>query len=121
WGWERPADEVPEDYFSARWTRTLNFDEGTYRFYVEVDDGARLYLDGTLILDEWQIGSPRTRSVDIPVAAGMHTLQVEYFERTERALIRLWWEQQTEGSGWRGEYFANPDLQDPPVLIRDDA
>jgi hypothetical protein len=38
------------DFFSARWTRTINFAAGTYRFYVTGDDGVRLYNETTLPL-----------------------------------------------------------------------
>lgn len=92
WGLGSPASAIPVDYFSARWSRPLYFTEGVYRFFLEVDDGARLYIDNVPILDEWREGSPRTVFVDFALSEGVHLLQVDYFEFAQRAVIRFWWE-----------------------------
>ncbi len=94
WGTNAPMPELPEDGFSARWRREIYFDEGTYRFFVEVDDGARVFIDGVGVLDEWREGPPRTASVDYRLDAGIHTVQVDYFERAQRAVMRFWWERE---------------------------
>jgi hypothetical protein len=83
---------VPSDSFSARWTRTATFNGATYRFHVRVDDGARLWMDGSVVIDAWQVGGPRELTADYAVAAGSHALRVEYFDATGTALIRVWWE-----------------------------
>ena len=121
WGSGAPASTLPVDQFSARWTRQLSFDAGVYQFFLEVDDGARLFIDDQLVLDEWQAGSQRISSATVPLAAGRHTLRVEYFERTGQALARFWWERQLTFTGWEGRYYSNPDLQGDPALVRDDA
>ncbi|MCB0115088.1 MAG: hypothetical protein KDD84_13395 [Caldilineaceae bacterium] len=92
WGSSSPAPELPEDYFSARWRNDIYFEAGTYRFFVEVDDGARVLIDGVGILGEWREGPPRTAFVDYRLDAGVHNVQVEYFEKAQRAVIRFWWE-----------------------------
>ena len=120
WGEGRPDTSLGVDHFSARWHRTLNFDAGIYRFNIEVDDGFRLYIDNVLILDEWEVGPARTYTVDVPLSAGRHTIQVDYFERTGVALMRFWWERNESFSGWKGEYFGNRDLQGNPALVRDE-
>jgi hypothetical protein len=94
WGEGSPAEGIPVDYFSARWSRSLYFSEGVYRFFLEVDDGARLSIDNVSILDEWRDGSPRVAFVDFALNEGVHLVQVEYFELTQRAVIRFWWERQ---------------------------
>src|SRR5262249_53114463 len=55
---------VGADNFSARWTRTVNFAAGAYRFTVTVDDGARLYIDGLQIIDAWVIQAPTTYTAE---------------------------------------------------------
>jgi hypothetical protein len=43
--------KLSEDFF-ARWTGILRCpDDGLYNFYVESDDGCRLYVDGELVVD----------------------------------------------------------------------
>ena len=121
WGSGSPAPSLPADQFSARWTRQLSFDAGVYQFFLEVDDGARLFIDDQLVLDEWRAGSQRVASATVSLAAGRHSLRVEYFERTGNALARFWWERQLAFTGWEGRYFSNPNLQGDPALVRDDA
>ena len=120
WGEGTADTSLGVDHFSARWHRTLNFDAGIYRFNIEVDDGFRLYIDNILVLDEWEEGAARTYTVDVPLSTGLHTIQVDYFERTGVALMRFWWERNESFSGWKGEYFGNRDLQGNPALVRDE-
>jgi hypothetical protein len=121
WGGNAPAAGLPADGFSVRWTRTLAFDEGLYRFHVLMDDGARLYVDGYLVLDEWRDGARREVTAERKLSAGNHSLRVEYYERTHEALIQVWWEKLTAYPDWRGEYWTNRSLSGNPVLVRNDA
>lgn len=121
WGLASPGAGLPADNFSARWTRSLNFDAGTYRFIFQVDDGVRFYIDDQLVLDEWRDGSLRTQTVERTLTQGIHNLRVDYYERTGKATIHFAWERQEIITGWKGEYYPNPDLLGVPVLVRDDA
>ena len=124
WGGGSPAPQIPPDNFSVRWTRSLQFDAGRYRFTTTTDDGVRLYLDGQLIIDKWRVQSAATYSAERNLSAGQHSLRMEYFEAAGNAVARLSW---TRIDGpppqglWRGEYFANPGLSGPPALVRDDS
>lgn len=119
WGGSAPGPGIPADSFSVRWTRSASFAAGAYRFYVRLDDGARLFVDDALVLDSWQLGSQRTLSVAVTLAAGSHRLRLEYFEDSGDATCTLWWEI-AQISNWRGEYFTNPNLGGSPFVIRDD-
>jgi hypothetical protein len=124
WGLGSPetvAEQIPDDFFSVRWTRSADFAPGLYRFAVEVDDGARLYLDDRLILDEWRAGGVRTITTEQRLEGGSYELRLEFFERTGRALIRLNWEQINATAVWQGVYFANPNLQGAPAFVREDS
>ena len=89
WGNGSPDPRLSADGFSARWTRRLYFDAGLYRFTVRVDDGARVFVDGVLVIDEWRDGSARDVSTDLTLSAGDHDLRVEYYERSGAASIQL--------------------------------
>jgi hypothetical protein len=121
WHQGAPAPGLPTDGFSARWTRTLPFSEGLYRFHAVVDDGIRIYSDGYLLIDGWQDGSLRTITADHKLAAGNHSIRVEYYERSGEALVRVWWEQLSAYPDWRGEYWSNRSLAGSAVLVRNDA
>jgi hypothetical protein len=120
WGTHAPAYRVPADNFSVRWTRTLNFTGGTYRFRVIVDDGARLIIDGNRVIDTWKQGARREVTVDVPLSSGYHTIRVEYFEAGGDASIQVHWDQDVTYPNWKGQYWANAKLDGSPVLVRND-
>ena len=92
WGEGRPAENLPADHFSARWQRRVSFEPGTYRFFLRIDDGARVYLDSQLILDAWEDGADRTVNVDVTLPAGERALQIDYFESSGAARVSFWWQ-----------------------------
>ena len=89
WGGGTPDPLVPADRFSARWTRTKDYAAGTYRFSVTGDDGIRVLVDGTQVIDGWFYQSPTTYTADVPLSQGQHTVVVEYFEYTGGAVARF--------------------------------
>jgi hypothetical protein len=122
WGSGSPAPQIPADNFSVRWTRTLGFLPGTYRLFASTDDGVRIFVDGNLVVDDWRDQElPNTNSGDITLSEGQHTVVVEYYEHGGEAAAHVWWERLGTFSGWRGRYYANPNLRGGPALIRDDA
>ena len=122
WGQGAPAPGLPADNFSVRWLRKQDFDTATYRFYLTVDDGARVWVDGQIVLDEWHDGSVREVYADYPLTRGEHTVQVDYYEHLGGAEIKLRWERLTPLPipDWMGEYWANPSLAGAPALVRND-
>jgi subtilisin len=79
------------DNFSARWTRTINFAPGSYRFTVTADDGVRLYVGGQLIIDKWFGQAPTTYTADVLIPGGSQEIKLEYYERLGGAVARLNW------------------------------
>jgi hypothetical protein len=122
WGTGSPAPgTVNADQFSARWTRYIDFTASNYRFAATADDGIRVWLDGTLIINDWSDHPVRTATAERTVTAGHHLITVEYYENGGLATARLTWEPVTPITNWRGEYFNNISLSGTPVLVRDDA
>lgn len=122
WGAGSPGGAIGVDQFSARWTRYIYVNAGTYRFSATSDDGVRLYLDDVLVIDDWSDHAARTKTADRSLTAGHHLLRVEYYERGGQATIQLTFAAvEPPISGWRGEYFNNTDLSGAPAVVRDDA
>lgn len=141
WGLAAPADGVNSDDFSVRWARTLNFQPGNYRFKVTVDDGARLWVNNALVIDQWRQGSATEFSSDIYLPGGSLPIRLEFVEYQENALVQLTWSLISGGGGtsgdgggteevikeikprtrYVGEYFSNADLSGSPVFVRDDS
>ena len=94
WGYTSPSTKcgINSDFFSVRWTRSVYFDSGTRRFTATTDDGMRLYVDGSLLIDKWFNQAPTTYTADIDLTAGTHTIKVEYYEYDQTAVAKLSWE-----------------------------
>lgn len=123
WGTGSPGPGIPSDHFSARWTVSRQFEAGTYLFLLSVDDGARVWLNGKLILDSWNVGQKRNLKTEIYFETdGLQELQVAYFEKTGQAFIKLEWlkvgGKDDIAGAWTGEYFTNRFLEGEPVLVR---
>jgi hypothetical protein len=121
WGTGSPGPGVYADGFSARWMRYLELAAGTYRFTATSDDGMRVYVDGSLLINEWYDHSARTVSADRALGAGHHLVVVEYYENAVDAVARLSWAPVATINNWRGEYFPNKSLSGAPAMVRDDA
>ncbi|UCC65143.1 MAG: hypothetical protein JSV36_08970 [Anaerolineae bacterium] len=91
WGRNAAAPGLPDDNFSVRWSRQVNFETGIYRFKARADDGIRFYLDGHRILDEWHDSIGDTAYQVELTLTGKHQLVVEYYEHGWDAWVRFWW------------------------------
>ena len=87
WGDLAPIPGMGVNTFSARWTRTMTFNEGVYEFSATSDDGVRIYVDGTLVLDYWIDQGPTLHSTNVQMTAGSHQVVVEYYENTNGATM----------------------------------
>jgi hypothetical protein len=92
WGTGGPGCGLPADGFSARFTRTASFAAGRQRFTARSDDGVRVWVDGTLLLDKWLDQAPTTYTFEVSLTAGSHTVRAEYYENTGGALLQLSWQ-----------------------------
>jgi hypothetical protein len=80
WGYGSPSWQIQPDDFSAQWTQTFYMQGGTWRISLTVDDGAKVFVDGVPVLDEWNVQSARTFIRDVVLPTGNHTFNVQYFE-----------------------------------------
>lgn len=140
WGIGWPTSRVNADNFSVRWTRTLVFNAGTFRFTARADDGIRVFVDNVLIIDEWHAATGATYTRDVTLATGSHALRVEFYEGAGAASVYFTWVRTTGGPGptptplpgvtptpppsggsaWTACYFANVnrDVGGQPTLCR---
>src|SRR5690606_25832705 len=81
WGHWRPHSTIPSDHFSARFTKSEDFEGGMYLFETTSDDGIRVWVDDKKIIDAWSNGTER-RSGVVNLSPGKHTIKVEYYEHT---------------------------------------
>jgi PKD repeat protein len=142
-------DESPDpgnintDYFSVRWegSVTTDFSE-TYKFHTFSDGGVKLYIDGSLVIDEWDTLSEHPPSNHDGLKAmtpGNHSITLEYKEHTGDGMIQLMWKTTTSedvkhqtipldhlwnetgaSAGLTGRFYNNIGLTGTPDLVRPD-
>lgn len=91
WGQTGPVAGVPADNFSVLWNGRFPFQAGTYTFRILTDDGMRVYVDNVLVVDGWRDQPATEYSGTRQLAAGLHDIRVEYYERSGGARARVTW------------------------------
>jgi PKD repeat protein len=61
-----------------------------------VDDGVRLWIDDSLVIDDWQDGSMRLLQAERGISGGQHRVKIEYYERSGAAQIAVNWSRKQE-------------------------
>jgi hypothetical protein len=83
---------LDQNFFALRLTGKLTIQKpGVYCFFLNSDDGSRLFLDGGLIVDNNGQHTQRMVSGTLELAAGEHELEVQYFDQGGRKALDLAW------------------------------
>ena len=92
WGIGSPAANVPANQFSTRWAGKSSFAAGSYQFTATADDGIRLWVDGTQLIDAWKDQPATTYQATRVLTAGDHDVKVEYYENGGGSVARVSWQ-----------------------------
>jgi hypothetical protein len=93
---ESTQDEWPgthfKDFFYIRWTGKIRIPaDGVYTFYLESDDGSRMFIDGKQVLDNGGAHAMEEVAGTMNLTAGDHPLKVEFFEKDVDAGCKMSW------------------------------
>lgn len=89
------AETALADHFYVRWTGVLRVPkEGKYTFYLESDDGSRLWIGGKQVIENGGLHPMEEKSGEIELKAGDHELKVDLFENEGEVGCKLSWEGQ---------------------------
>lgn len=95
WGGTSPAPgKVNTDNFSIRWTGRVQAPAtGIYLFKTYTDDGIRVWVNGTLLINDWNDHPPTTnKGLPITLVGGqLYDIRVEYSENVGGALAKFYW------------------------------
>jgi alpha-glucosidase (family GH31 glycosyl hydrolase) len=125
WGKNSPAPELPATNYTARWTGTIEVPAsvGDVVLATVADDGARVWIDGQLVIDAWGPHDATTSAASAVLTAGQsHQLRIEYLQLEYNALMKLQWRSVKAGSAlriawvppgnwmdaWTGEWISGP-------------
>lgn len=84
---------IDKDSFSIRWTGNVFFPaKGNYRFYVNTDNIAKVWIDDNLVIDKRNpLNEERSGNVSVAVQ-GRKRIKVEYVHHTGNASMHLLWQ-----------------------------
>lgn len=107
-------DEGSKDTFGVKINGNIEVEEGgVFTFFLGADDGAMLVINGKPIVDNDGLHGFRTRTGEIELEPGTHSIEIRYFENYGRAGLKLEW----EGPGLDGrEVVTAPDLSEAQTV-----
>lgn len=86
--WYRPTiRELPQARFAFDATGTVTLPPGDYTLRTISDDGIRVWVDGKLVIDNWDLHGSEIDYA--PLTGGRHELRVQYFQIEGWAELRL--------------------------------
>lgn len=115
---KNPAPGIRSEYFSVRWTGKIFAPvSGEYKFIIQADDGARLWVDNQLIVDQWREQEATTFEGYIILAGkSYYDIRIEYFNTILHAVMLLSWENPEDEYMYFGR-TVRPRLPIAPVYF----
>lgn len=137
WGNGAPDPSMGVDTFTVRWVgEVVPLYSETYTFYTQSDDGVRLWVNGTQIINNWTDHASTENSGTIVLGAGQrYSIKMEFYENGGQAVAKLSWSSASQvkqivpqsqlcisttptptpyptgtGTGLLGQYYDNIDL-----------
>jgi PA14 domain/Bacterial Ig domain len=88
-----PDPSIPSTDFAVRWYGQVRaLDTDTYTFYVTSDDGARLWVNGQLLVDSWVLEPPTEHSGTISLTANQqYSIVLEFYQHQGGSAAQLRW------------------------------
>ncbi len=86
-------EKVNNDFFSARWTGKIKSPgEGSWDIGIEGNDGYRIWINNSLIIDNWVKKTRSVRTVPFAFEDGeSYDIRIEYHEPVGRSWVNLVW------------------------------
>ncbi len=106
------------DDYGLQFTGRINVPAaGTYTFYTTSDDGSDLYIDGQLLVNDDGSHGMQQASGAIALSAGLHTIEVDYFQGGGGEGLSVQWSSSTFGQEAIPDnvLYHDPDTQPPTV------
>ncbi|GEM_PF-702186 len=91
-GFPTPEMQYVVEDFAIRFRGELAIETpGLYHFGLYADDGAKLYIDGTLIVDNDGIHEGKGKRGSITLKTGMYPVEIQYFQGPRYSIALQWY------------------------------
>ena len=100
------------EWFAIRYTGEINikaYQEGEYAFRLTSDDGSRLIIDNTIVINNDGVHATASATGSVFLSAGIHKMTIDYFQGP-RLYVALIFEVKSPGS-WLFSVFNKDDYQ----------
>lgn len=89
----RPHPSIGHDTFSARWAGRIRPERSEWHnFYVNSNDGVRLWVNGQLLINNWTSHNAKEDSASIQLTANqMYDIKIEYYDNWNVGVMQLSW------------------------------
>ncbi len=110
---------IPPTHFSVRWTgKILPQKSGDYKIGVTSDDGARLFIDGKKVIEDWTLHAAKTNAATIHLEAGVPIqIKLEFFQQEGESSCQLGWEMAGVSGGEIAEAVDLAKRSDVAVIV----
>lgn len=130
----KPILGLKHDYYSVRFSGYFlpSFNE-VYTFTTKSDDGVRLYINDTLVINDWNTHGTKEQTAAVRLIAGQpYSIKLEYFQYNGPASMKLYWSSNSQkreiipyehlytpmqqasvrgtGNGLQGYYYSDRNL-----------
>ena len=86
------GEGFPQKNFSVRWHGEIYCPEdGLYHFGMVSDDGVRLLLNDTPVIDYWKTTRERNHEGHIELKQGWNRIQLDFFQAQGSWMLKLFW------------------------------
>jgi len=93
WTLDGPGPGLARDWYSVRWIGRLKVPAtGIRNIGVVGSDGFRLYVDGRMVIDDWEKRSAGARLANVSLTPGVYEIRLEFFETSGNGRVRLVWD-----------------------------
>ena len=76
-----------KDNLILKLSRTIELEEGKYKFKVGSDDGVRVFINGTKYLDKWVNRAYKVDTFEVNLSQGSHQFEIHYYEASGAARL----------------------------------
>ena len=134
-GFPTPETQSVVEDFAIRFRGELAIDTpGRYTFGLYADDGAKLYIDGRLVVDNDGVHPARGKQGYITLTAGIYPVEIHYFQGPRQFIALQWYYQPpkepvsewsrssisvtTPKWNWRWESTRSGKIVPPEIIYR---
>ena len=105
----------PADFFAVQYSGEFNVStDGVYTYYLTSDDGSVLLIDGEQVVSNDGDHSAVLQTGSVNLSAGVHSIEVRYFENDGFATLDLDWSGPGFGRTQMQFDATVPPVPDPP-------